>query len=157
MIENKKITIIGLTLILLTIITMGLFNLFSKKNTDSGQFLSSDSLENKITKQLQMTPKIMEQLRKLKVTSDKELKLEYFFYTNTEDKAQVFASELKKIEYTVKYGVSAGDKKLFVVTGWTTKIRMADDVVMQWTRQMCELGYKFDCDFDGWGTEPDQK
>ena len=135
---------------------MGLFNIFSKK-TDNGQFVSSDSLENKITKQLQMAPKIMEQLRKLNVTSDKELKLEYFFYTNTAGKAQVFATELKKLKYEVKYGVSAGDKKLFVVRGWTTKIKMADEVVIEWTKQMCEFGYKFDCDFDGWGTEPDQK
>ncbi|MBL7829785.1 MAG: hypothetical protein JNK41_02060 [Saprospiraceae bacterium] len=33
---------------------------------------------------------------------------------------------------------------------------MAEEVVKQWTKKMCELGYKFDCEFDGWGTDPNQ-
>ncbi|MFC3562039.1 ribonuclease E inhibitor RraB [Pedobacter jamesrossensis] len=43
-------------------------------------------------------------------------------------------------------------KKILIAT----KMKMTDEVVKQWTKQMCELGYKFDCEFDGWGTEPDQ-
>jgi regulator of RNase E activity RraB len=56
-----------------------------------------------------------------------------------------------------RHGVSAGSEKLFMVTGWTTIMKMENEILKNWTKQMCELGYKFDCDFDGWGTTPDQE
>lgn len=134
---------------------MGLFDFFKSK-TNNGQFVSETAFNNNRDKQMQMTPQTLEQLRNLNVTADKELKLEYFFYTNTADKAEQLATEIAKLNYAVQHGVSAGDKNLFIVTGWTTKMKMADEVVKQWTKQMCELGYKFDCEFDGWGTDPTQ-
>ena len=135
---------------------MGLFDFLKPKSND-GQFVTETAFIGNRDKQMQMTPQVLEQLRNLNVTADKELKLEYFFYTNKIEKAKQLATEIGKFNYTVGYGVSAGDPKLFVITGWTTKMRMADDVVIQWTKQMCELGYKFDCEFDGWGTDPEQE
>ena len=156
MTARNKFLFGGLLIILVTLTTMGLLDFFSTKYNGSGQFVSEQQFKNNTTKQMQMTPQTMEQLRKINVTADMELKLEYFFYTNTADKAELFATELEKLQYTVQHGPSAGDKKLFIVTGWTTKMKMADSIVADWTKQMCELGYKFDCDFDGWGTSPDQ-
>lgn len=134
---------------------MGLFDFF-KSRTNNRQFVSETAFNNNQDRQIQMIPQILEQLRNLNVAADKELKLEYFFYTNAMDKAEQLASEISKLNYTVQHGISAGDKNLFIVTGWTTKMKMADEVVKQWTKQMCELGYKFDCEFDGWGTDPNQ-
>ena len=133
---------------------MGLFD-FLKKG-ENKQFVSEQAFENNRTKQMQMTPLTMKELRKINVDEDKELKLEYFFYTNTDQKANAFAQELKKLSYEVKSGQSAGDKKLFIITGWTTKMYMENSVVANWTKRMCELGYDFDCEFDGWGTTPNQ-
>jgi len=133
---------------------MGLFNFF-KKDGDQ-RFVSESAFENNKTKQMQMTPLTMKELKKIDVREDKELKLEYFFYTNTDKKADAFAQELEKLNYEVKSGPSAADKKLFIITGWTTKMQMEDSIVANWTKTMCELGYRFDCEFDGWGTTPDQ-
>lgn len=155
MITKKKILITGLTLITLTIITMGVID-FLKPKSNNGQFVSETAFKNNQDKQMNMTPQTIDQLRKLNVRADNELKLEYFFYTNTADKAEQLAIEIGKLNYSVQHGVSAGDKKLFIVTGWTTNMKMADEVVKQWTKHMCELGYKFDCEFDGWGTNPTQ-
>ena len=135
---------------------MGLFD-FLKPKFNSGQFVSEGAFKNNQEKQMQMTPQTLEQLRKVNVTNDKELKLEYVFYTNSADKAEQLAIEIGKLSYSVEHGVSAGDTKIFIVTGWTTKMKMADEVVKQWTKQMCELGYKYDCEFDGWGTTPGQE
>jgi hypothetical protein len=33
-----------------------------------------------------------------------------------------------------------------VITGWTTEITMSDAAVLDWTREMCILGFKYDCD-----------
>lgn len=155
MITKKKTLIVGLILITITLIVMGLFD-FLKPKFNSGQFVSEIAFNSNIEKQIQMAPETLDQLRKLNVTANKELKLEYFFYTNTAEKAEQLTTEIRKLSYSVQHGVSAGDKKLFIVTGWTTKMKMADEVVKQWIKQMCELGYKFDCEFDGWGTDPSQ-
>ena len=135
---------------------MGLFDFLKPKQNNNIQFVTEQAFKSNLTKQMQMTPQTMEQLRKIDVSAGKELKLEDFFYTNTADKAKLFADEIGKLNYEVKYEQSAGDKKSFIITGWTTKMKMEDKVVANWTKEMCELGYKFDCDFDGWGTSPDQ-
>jgi len=133
---------------------MGLFGFL--KNNGNRQFVSELAFENQVAKQMQMTPLTMTELRKLDVNEEKELKLEYFFYTNTVQKANSLAHELEKLNYQVKSGQSAGDKKLFIITGWTTNVKMEDVIVSNWTKTMCELGFNFDCEFDGWGTTPDQ-
>ncbi|WP_419700212.1 ribonuclease E inhibitor RraB [Mucilaginibacter sp. NFX135] len=133
---------------------MGLFS-FLKKQSDK-QFLSEDTFENSKAKQMSMAPLTMTELRKIEVKDDDYLKLEFFFYTNTDQKANALANELQKLNYEVGFGPSAADKKLFVITGWTTRMQMGDAVVVAWTKQMCELGNDFDCEFDGWGTTPDQ-
>ena len=104
-----------------------------------------------------MTPQTLDALYKAGVPSERELKLEYFFYTNTLDKSTALASEIEKLNYKVSFGKSASDSSLFIITGWTNKMKMSEAIVGDWTSQMCDLGYKFDCDFDGWGTDPNQE
>ena len=58
---------------------MGLFDRFSRK---PGRFVSEEAFGVNRDKQVKMTPLTLEQLRKIGVTEDRELKLEYFFYTN---------------------------------------------------------------------------
>ncbi len=104
----------------------------------------------------QMRPPILDWLRKFNVTEDKQLKLEYFFYTKTLDKALRVAAALENLNYEVEYDLCAYDKSSFLVTGRTTKIRMSDEIIVTWTKQMEEIAGRFDCEFDGWGTETDQ-
>lgn len=135
---------------------MGLFKLFQAKPNGEDRFVSEKDFKLNLSKQAKMTPMTMEQLRKYDVTEDKELKLEYFFYTDTNDKAKALTNELQENKYEAQFGVSASDKKLFIITGWTTRMKMTDEVVINWAKQMCETGYKYDCEFDGWGTDPGQ-
>lgn len=135
---------------------MGIFNFF-KSSSDKGQFVSEREFINNREKQLQMTPHTLKQLRDMDISEDMELKLEYFFYTNTREKAAKLAVEMESLNYSVQHGVAAGNSKQFVITGWTTGIKMTEAMLKQWTKEMCELGYKFDCDLDGWGTDPNQE
>lgn len=136
---------------------MGFFDLFSSKQTSDKKFVTEDSYKMNKDNQVRMSPQTLKQLRDLGVSETEELKLEYFFYTNNLTKAKNLTDEIQELNYTVKYCKSAGDKKLFVITGWTTKIAMADSTVIDWTKKMCDIGYKYDCEFDGWGTEPGQE
>ena len=99
----------------------------------------------------------MEQLRQHGVTPESELRLEYFFYTDTDAKAEALERSLLARGYSSERRQSAHGDGNFVVTGWTTKMKMVDPVVVDWARKMCNLGYEHDAEFDGWGTNPDQK
>jgi len=78
-------------------------------------------------------------------------RLEFFFYTDTVEKAVALAAELKNKDYEVDHGPSVSNAKVQLITGWTAEIAMSDTAVLDWTREMCTLGFKHDCDFDGWG------
>jgi regulator of RNase E activity RraB len=133
---------------------MGFLDIF--KSNSNGQFVSESKFKGNLNMQVELAPETLNQLKNYGVTDDSELKLEFFFYSKTLDNAEKLAEELKKLNYEVEFGKSAGDKKLFIITGWTTKMKMDDHTVQSWTKEMCEMGYKFDCEFDGWGTTPDQ-
>jgi regulator of RNase E activity RraB len=134
---------------------MGIFT-FLRPKSISKQFVNVHDFNQNKDMQMKMTTQVIDQLRKLDIKREKELSLEYFFYTNTIEKAERLASEIVKLNYKVDYWLSAGDPKLFIVTGWTTKMKMDNEIVEKWTKEMCELGNKYDCDFDGWGTDPNQ-
>lgn len=155
MTRKSKTIIVSVSIITLTIITMGLFDIFKSKSSD-GKFVSEAAFNKNLKSQMSMTPQTLEQLRKINVGADKELKLEFFFYTNSLDKAAALSAELKKLNYESDHGLAAGSKTQYLVNGWTTKMKMSDQVVSNWTKEMCEISYKFDCEFDGWGTNPDQ-
>jgi hypothetical protein len=128
---------------------MGLSDLFSKQPK---RFVSQKDFEKNLTKQMSMTPVTLGQLRSYDITPDKERKLEFFFYTDSAEKASSLAAELRERNYEVECGPSASDAKIQLVTGWTTALSMSDEAVLGWTKEMCTVGFAHDCDFDGWGT-----
>lgn len=130
-------------------------NMTNNIPSNNNRYVTEESFKNNFQNQVNMTPKTLEQLRKLGVTANNELKLEYFFYTNSDDKAKKLADELSKLNYQVEHRLAVDSETEFVITGWTTRMKMSEDVVIKWTKEMCELGYKFDCDYDGWGTQPE--
>ncbi len=147
---------------------MGLFSSFfgcgqpppnSGGGSPDGQehsFLTEASYHANRSKQAAMVADTMAELRKHDVTEGSNLKLEYFFYTDSSQKAEVLAGELTRMGYDGGHGIAAGDSNLYVITGWTPPMQMIDSVVVKWTEKMCDLGYRFDCEFDGWGTNPNQ-
>jgi hypothetical protein len=130
-----------------------MFNIFKKKPTT---FLSDKRHIKNLQTQLAMAPKTLEQIRGCGIGENKELKLEFFFYTNTEIKAEQLGQVLVEKGYTCKYCESESDKNLFVITGWSYPIKMTHSDVVTWTGEMCVDGHRNDCEFDGWGTNPNQ-
>ena len=132
---------------------MGIFDFFKKR---PGRFLQEADHQRNLTNQLNTTPQIVSQLRLYDVTAETPLKLEFFFYTNAPEKALALASRLKALGYTAETGRSGYDKRIRSITGWTTPLEMSANLVLDWVDQMCNLGFEHDCEFDGWGTDPEQ-
>jgi hypothetical protein len=104
--------------------------------------------------QMNMTSGIIPVLRQIGIDDSKELQLEFFFYTDSKVDAVALTGALLSMGYEAAYRLSAGGNQEFLVNGWTHKIQMDEIVLLQWTQEMCHLGEKHHCNFDGWGTTP---
>ena len=137
---------------------MGFFSTLFGCGQDGGDgpFQTAEVYTQNRARQLTMTPQTVAQLSQYGVTGESQLKLEYFFYTNTKEKAAALVQALAALGYTGSYDHSASDKKQFVVTGWTSRMKMDNQTVLDWTGRMCDAGHEHDCEFDGWGTNPKQ-
>ena len=125
-------------------------------HAEAGPYHGPVQFQQNLALQVRMTPQTLEQLRKHGVSDDSMLRLEYFFYTDDKDKAAALHRALAKLGYEGKFERSASTDSAFVITGWTTPVRMDEESAVSWTIQMCKLGYEYDAEFDGWGTNPKQ-
>lgn len=122
----------------------------------SKQFISENKFEEIVLKEFKAIPEILERLKHLEETPSEALRLEFFFYTNAAGKAKDFATCLKNRGYSANYSKVPGPTTIFLINGWTDKIKINTETVTAWSKEMSELGYGYDCAFDGWGTTPDQ-
>ena len=132
---------------------MGISGYYKPKDT---RYVTEEAFEANSSKQVEAVSTVLGVLRKHSLSDTNLRSLEFFFYTNTMEKAKLLAEELQKKEYSVAYRKSGYNKKQFVITGWTRKISIEDSALAVWAKEMCEVGYKYDCEFDGWGTDIDQ-
>jgi hypothetical protein len=49
-------------------------------------------------------------------------------------------------------GMCTTIQEVNIFTGCNRNINFEEEEMAIWTQQMIELGYKCDCQFDGWGT-----
>ena len=120
------------------------------------KFISEKKFKSVLDSQVNMSGQTLSQLRNYDVDESKSLKLEVFFYTNTNEKAESLFQELTSLKYEAEYGSSADNPKILIITGWSIPIQMSEDIIKDWVSNMCHLGYTHDCEFDGWGTDPTQ-
>ena len=123
---------------------------------DLGQYISEQQHEDNLSSQLATSPELVEQFRGFGITEDRTCRLEYFFYTNSQEKAAALSFELCEMGYAAKVQETGPGKKIRVVAGATVPVQMATEKVLEWTELMCTVGFKHDCEFDGWGLNPEQ-
>lgn len=114
------------------------------------KFVSENDFITNKDKQFRLSIESLVSLRDSEVEEEDELKIDYFFYTDTLEKSQKLEKEIQKLDYIVNHGIASHDKTLFVISGRTTKIKMMHETLKEWIGEMCDLGYKYDCSFDAW-------
>ena len=129
---------------------MQLFDIF--RPGGKKPYVTKKRFAQNLTRQVGMVPLALKRLRQYGVANDNELKLEFFFHSRSPDKIEQLTAKLDQLNYHVEFGKVPACRNLFVIAGWTTSMKMDDQTVAHWTGKMCELGYKFDCDFDGFET-----
>ena len=134
-----------------------LFDFLKPKSNKNKRFVSEEEAQNDLVPgQIASNYPLIELLRQHGVTENDELKLEFAFFTNDKTKAESLKAALGSRS---NYEVAEVDKtkKLWRLTGWSSKIKMDIDSVNHWTFDMCKIGFDHDCKFDGWGTFPEKK
>ena len=124
---------------------MSLFDkLFMSKNP-ADPYQTEAQFEANLARQVSMTRQGLAQLREYE---GRELRLEFFFYTNNSANVETLNSKLLKLGYESRSAESASEPGLFVSSGWTTPMRMDEATVISWIETMCRLGYANNAEFD---------
>lgn len=124
---------------------MSIFDKLFGSKSSSSPYQTEAQFETNLARQVSMTRQALAQLRE---HEDRELRLEFFFYTNKSANAETLNSKLVDLGYDSRSGESASDPALFITTGWTTPIRMDEATVINWIETMCRLGFANDAEFD---------
>ncbi len=124
---------------------MNLFDKLFRSKNPADPYQTEAQFEANLARQVPMTRQGLAQLREYE---GRELRLEFFFYTNNSSNAEALNSKLLKLGYESRSGESASEPGLFVSSGWTTPIRMDEATVISWIETMCRLGYANNAEFD---------
>lgn len=127
-------------------------DLFSLFGRSSKRFWTNDASQQALARQLQNGRLMLDRLAELNIGTEDDLKMEFFFRTDTRRKALALCGDLEEVGCRVEQERSATGDGLIFVTGWTPPMSMTYTVLEMWTERMCRLGYQHDCRFDGWGS-----
>lgn len=136
---------------------MWLFNLFQKgSKANKGIFVKKNEYKRNLTLQKKMSIKTIQQLENSLNGQVDRLNLEFFFYTNNQQKAEKLQEALLSIGYFSKIQKVSNEESVHLITGWSSKILLSRNVILAWVTEMCEIGFRNDCDFDGWGASGEE-
>ncbi len=124
---------------------MSLFDKLFGSKSPSDPYQTEAQFETNLARQVSMARQGLAQLRE---HEGRELRLEFFFYTNNPANAEALNSKLLKLGYESRSDESASEPALFVTSGWTTPIRIDEATVINWIETMCRLGYANNAEFD---------
>lgn len=117
------------------------------------RFFNKEDKEESSYMHPKINKRVFEILPRFKSNNTPEKGIEFFFYTDEEEKANNLAIELKNLGYEV-YAIRAPSETIeqWSVTGCNKTFSLNEEELNKWSEQMIQLGYDNDCKFDGWGT-----
>lgn len=117
------------------------------KNTNN-TFFTKDIYDNEIG--LDINADVLEQIHNDGVTTNDKLPIEFVFITDAEDKANSLKAAISSL-YIEYENVEVNETEDFwEVNGTTNTIKMSIDEINKWNQEMWNIGYKYDCQLDGW-------
>lgn len=122
----------------------------SNLNSKNSQFISEENFKNNLQSQNFKISRTLGVMSEFNLKAKEKLEIDFFFYTDTSEKAQKLSEELKKLNFEVSWHEFKMDRKIYSVVGSTDKMQNDEELLIYWSKFMCQLGYKFDCEFDGW-------
>lgn len=129
---------------------MGILHLLKRKRKK--QFVSEINFSTNRGRQSHLAVEKLVRLREANVEEDDMLKIDYSFCTDTVEKAQELIKALQYMDHDINK-ISDSKKGVLIVKGKSIPVKMMHEVLRKWALDMCDLGQKYDCNFDGWEIE----
>ena len=123
----------------------------SNQDSKSSQFVSEEDFQSNLESQDFKITRTFKVMSEFHLKAKEKIEIDFFFYTDTSEKAKRLSEALKKLNFDVSWYTPISNRNLYSVIGWTDKIENDEELLIYWSKFMCQLGYKFDCNFDGWG------
>lgn len=123
----------------------------SNVDPKKSQFVNEEDFDGNLASQDIKVTRTLGIMSDFNLKAKEKLEIDFFFYTDTSEKAQKLAEQLKKLNFEVAWHEFKMDRKIYSVVGSTDKMQNDEELLIYWSKFMCQLGYKFDCKFDGWG------
>lgn len=118
------------------------------------KFVSEEDYKKNLATQLDLSPRTLKTLLEDHgVSPNQKIRLEFFFYSDSDKNLSLLSIELKKLGYSTDWHELEDQEGIYILSGWTAPIQMNEVSLLSWTKQMVDVGYAADCDFDGWGTD----
>lgn len=116
---------------------------------EGSRFLRRKDFYKKHLPQQKATQKALAIIDQISTESEVSREVDFFFYTNSLEKAKKLSTLLQDLGYEVYEPQNSGEK--ISVSGSTCPIPIDEKPFLEWVEKMNDLGYTCDCDFDGWG------
>ncbi len=117
---------------------------------NKGRFFTKEKYENELNQSV-----IFDALERIKndstITKD-EMIFSFYFITDERTKIDSLIDYLEKNESKQKIIELNQINEIWELNGRTYPIKLEIDSINKWERKMWEIGFKFDCELDGWET-----
>lgn len=118
---------------------------FDFENFDQTQFEGTNLFEQNSKMQKVLAQHILNFIP----GDSKASQVDFFFYSDSLEKAEALSKDLKKINYEVE--IFENKNGIWSICGCTNEMEINDRTIDTWVQEMCEMAYINDCRFDGWG------
>lgn len=129
---------------------MGLFS-FLKSNK---RFVSEKQLLENIRNQKSMNEETLFEFREYGIDENTTRILEFYFFSNDVLKLEQLKAALLNMNCKeLQLEKDPESKKHWALFGETNPMKMELSTINNWTKSLCEIGFEYDCEFDGWGAK----
>src|SRR4030095_801388 len=115
------------------------------------RFFTEDQFKSDLAKMEIFNNEKLKQLSQYGVTDGSGISMDFYFATDDSLKAQQLAEELESLNYHAnRIHPSSNNKNLWVLSASSSRVNMDIQLLNTWTQSVCSLGYKHDCECNGW-------
>ena len=105
-----------------------------------------------IENQLAMNQISWQKLVQNGLTSDDEVRLDFWYYTTNKENAESLKVFLQN-ETDYEVSIEASNNSVRSINGQTQKTEISLAILNEWVEWMVLAGQEFECQFDGWGVQ----
>ena len=134
----------------LGILVIGVFIFTNCKMENKGRFFSKEKYENELNQSVNND--VLERIKSDSTITKDEMIFSFYFITDKRAKIDSLIGYLEQNESNQQIIELNQVNEIWELNGRTYPIKLEIDSINRWERNMWEIGYKFDCELDGWET-----